>query len=150
MAQDQLQKLFQEKKEKAKPANIDWVARRDAWIAAVERLYGRIEGDYLKDAKADVEVRREDMETREFFIGVYKIQELVLRVGDEEVVFSPKGTNIVGAQGRIDIVGIRGEAAIIWEGGDRWSIVASRSPTLRLVELTADSLAEMLRGIMRP
>ena len=42
------------------------------------------------------------METREFFIGVYKIQELVLRVSDEEVVFSPKGTNIVGAQGRIE------------------------------------------------
>ena len=51
MAQDQLQKFFQEKKEKAKPAHIDWGARRDAWIAAVKDLYRTIEDEYLKVAQ---------------------------------------------------------------------------------------------------
>ncbi|MGD0899934.1 MAG: hypothetical protein ABR915_19035 [Thermoguttaceae bacterium] len=150
MAQDQLQRFFQEKKQKAKPADIDWAAKRDAWIAAVNALYGTIEGDYLSAAKADVEITRTDMVVTERCVGEYHIPELVLRVGDEEVVFSPKGVNIVGAQGRIDVEGDRGDATILWQGENRWSIVISRAPTLRLVPLAADSLAEVLKGIMRP
>jgi hypothetical protein len=150
MAQDQLHTFLQEKKQRARPANIDWGAKRDAWIEAVDDLYRTIEDEYLKDAKADVEITRRGNEVREFLIGVYEIQELVLRVGDEEVVFSPQGANIVGAQGRIDIEGERGVASIVWQGGDRWGIVVSRTPALRLVDLTAESLAEILKGIMRP
>jgi hypothetical protein len=150
MAQDQLQKFFQEKKQRAKPANIDWEAKRDAWIKAVKDLYETIEADYLKAAKSDVEITHPDKVVTENYVGEYHIGELVLRVGDEQVVFSPKGVNIVGAQGRIDVQGDRGDATIIWQGENRWSIVASRTPAVRLVTLTADSLAEMLRGIMRP
>ncbi len=148
MAQDQLQKFFQEKKQKAKPA-VDWGAKRDAWIKAVNDLYHTIENEYLRAAKADVDITRQDMDVREFYIGVYKIPELFLRVGDEEVVFSPRGANVVGARGSIDLVGERGDATIVWEGGNRWSIVASRTPEVHLVELTADSLADILEAIMR-
>jgi hypothetical protein len=150
MAQDQLHKFLQEKKQKANPARIDWGAKRDAWIKAVDNLYRTIENDYLKDAKAEVEITRRDTETREFFIGVYQIQELVLHVGDEAVVFSPQGANILGAEGRIDVLGERGVATIIWEGGSIWKVVESRVPKLCLKELTADSLAEILEGVMRP
>ena len=150
MAQDQLHMFLQEKKQRATPTNIDWSAKRDAWIKAVNDLYRTIEDEYLKDAKADVEITREDNEVREFHIGVYQIPELILRVGDEEVVFSPQGANIVGAQGRIDVQGERGVATIVWEGENRWSIVVSRTPTTQLVKLTADTLAELLKSIMRP
>ena len=150
MAQDQLHRFFQEKKQKAGPADIDWTAKRDAWIKAVHGLYSTIEDGYLKDAKTDVEITRRDSEVREHFIGAYQIQELVLRVGDEEVVFSPQGTNVVGAQGRIDVEGERGVATIVWLGESRWAIVVSRTPALRLADLTADLLADVLKGIMRP
>jgi hypothetical protein len=150
MTQDQLQKFFQEKKQKAMPTGTDWAAKRDAWIAAVNHLYRTIEDDYLKAAKAEVEITRRDKDVTENYVGQYQVKELVLRVGDEEVVFSPKGVNIVGALGRIDVQGDRGEATIVWQGEDRWSIVMSRIPTPRLVPLAVDSLAEMLKGIMRP
>ncbi len=150
MAQDQLQKFFQEKKEKSKPVDIDWVAKREAWIAAVNDLYRTIEDEYLKAARADVEITHRVRMVSENYIGVYQIGDLILCVGDEEVVFSPKGANVIGAQGRIDVLGERGEATIIWQGENRWSIVISRTPTVRLVPLTADSLAEILKGIMRP
>jgi hypothetical protein len=149
MAQDQLQKFFQEKKEKAKPADIDWGAKRDAWVAAVNDLYHTIEDDYLKAAKGNVEIERETKEVRELYIGVYQVPELFLRVGDEEVEFSPVGTIVAGAQGRIDLEGERDNVTIVWQGGNRWSIVASRAP-LRLIDLTADSLADVLKAIMRP
>jgi hypothetical protein len=150
MAQDQLQKFFQEKKQKAQPAGVDWGVKRDAWIAAVSDLYRKIEDDYLKAAKADVDIERRDKVVTENQIGEYHVPDLVLCVGDEEVVFSPRGTNIVGARGRIDVEGERGDATIVWRGEDDWSIVVSRTPRLRLVELTADSLADLLKGIMRP
>ena len=150
MAQDQVQKFFQDKKQKAAQADINWGGKRDAWIAAVNDLYQTIEADYLKAAKADVEITYPDKVVTEHYVGQYQIKELVLHVGDEQVVFSPKGVNIVGAQGRIDVQGDRGEATIIWQGKDDWSIVVSRTPLLRAVPLAADSLVEMLRGIMRP
>jgi hypothetical protein len=65
-------------------------------------------------------------------------------------LFSPKGVNVVGASGRIDVQGDRGDATIVWQGEDRWNIVISRTPMLRVVPLAADSLTEMLRGVMRP
>ena len=150
MAKDLLRKFFQKKKQKAKPVDIDWASKRDAWIKAVKALYETIEDDYLKAVKGDVEITHPEKVVSENYIGEYRIPELILRAGDEQIVFSPKGVNIVGAQGRIDLEGDRGEATIVWQGGDRWSIVASRVPTLRLVPLTADSLAELLKGIMRP
>lgn len=150
MLENQLQELFREKKEKAKPAGIDWEAKRDAWISAVNDLYRTIEDDYLKEAKANVEVNRADMVLSENNIGEYHVDELTLRVGDEAVVFSPKGVNIVGAKGRIDVQGDRGDATIVWQDGNHWNIVLSRVPTVQLVPLSADSLAEMLRSIMRP
>jgi hypothetical protein len=145
-----LREFFREKKQKAKPTRVNWAARRDAWIKAVKKLYRTIEDDHLKAAKADVEISHPDKVVTENYIGEYHIPELNLRVGDEQVIFSPKGANVIGAKGRIDVQGDRGEATIIWQAGERWSIVVSRTPTLRLVPLTAESLAEMLRGIMRP
>ncbi len=150
MAQDQLRAFLQEKKQKANPANIDWGAKRDAWIKAVNDLYRTIEEDYLKDAKHDVELTRQDTTVREFFIGVYQVPELFLRVGDEEVIFSPQGANIVGALGRIDVTGLGGLATIVWQGGNHWSVVVSRTPSLELVELTADTLTDVLKQVMRP
>jgi hypothetical protein len=150
MSQNPMRELFHDKKQKAKPANIDWAAKRDTWINAVKALYSTIVDDYLKSAKDDVEITQSDKVMTENYIGEYHVPELVLRVGDEQVVFSPKGTIVFGAQGRIDVQGDRGEAAIVWQGGESWSIVASRVPKLQLVPLTANTLAEVLRGIMRP
>jgi len=153
MAQDQLREFFREKKQRANPDGADWTIRRDDWIKAVERLYRTIE-EYLKEANAEVEIRRADKVVTESAIGEYHVPELILQVGDEQVVFSPKGVRTLGAGGRIDVYGDRGDATIVRQQdkdlGDHWSLVLARTPALRTEPLTADSLAEMLRGIMRP
>jgi hypothetical protein len=149
MGSDALRELFQQKKQKAAAAGPDWTAKRDAWTDAVHRLYKKILEEYLSTVK-DVEVQQAEKTITENYIGEYRVPELTLRVGDEQVVFSPIGVNIVGAKGRMDVQGDRGDATIVWEDGDRWSVVLSRVPALRLEPLTAESLAEILRGIMRP
>ena len=150
MSQNQLQEFFHNKKEKAKPVDIDWEAKRDGWIKAVNDLYTTIEDDFLEAAKEDVQIDHQEKVVKENNIGEYTIKELILRVGDEQVIFSPKGTNIVGAKGRIDVEGDRGSATIVWENDKDWKIVASRVPALQLIKLDADSLAELLRRVMRP
>jgi hypothetical protein len=150
MAKNQLQEFFHHKKQKTKPANGNGAARRDAWIKAVKDLYKTIADDYLQAVKADVEITYPDKVVTEDSIGEYHIPELNLRVGDELVIFSPKGVNVVGARGRIDVQGDRGDATIIWQGGDQWSFVVARVPTLKLVPMSAESLAEILKEIMRP
>ena len=149
MASDQLTELFHQKKRKLPPSG-DGAVRRDTWIAAVNDLYKVIEDKYLAGSRGDVEVVHPDKVVTEAFIGEYHIPEMVLRVGDEQVIFSPKGTNIFGAKGRIDLAGDCGDATIVWEGDDRWNIVMARTPALSMAPFTADSLAETLTRIMRP
>jgi hypothetical protein len=91
----------------------------------------------------------------EQYIGTHTIPELVIGIGDEEVVFSPKGVNIVGAAGRVDLIGERDEVTLVREQGadkleDKWSIVEQRIPSPKLVPLTKESLLTALRAVMRP
>lgn len=150
MTQEQLREFFRAKRQQGQPADIDWGQKRDAWIQAVEQLFHAIEHDYLGGVASEVHFARSPKVVTEQFIGRYELEELTLQAGDELVVFSPKGANIVGAKGRIDVRGERGDATLVWRGENRWSLVASRTPTLRLLDLNAESFGEMLRGIMRP
>ncbi len=151
MASEQIREFFREKSEKSHPVNINWGAKRDEWISAVERLYARIQ-EYLQDAGGNVQIARsaEKKKMAEPNIGAYEIDELVLRVGDETVVFSPKGCVTVGSAGRVDVVGDRGQASLVLQSPDQWSLVVSRTPALRLIPLTSDSLLEVLKSVMRP
>jgi hypothetical protein len=150
MNQEKLREFFKQKREKSTPSNVDWAAKRDNWVAAIRRLFQVIQTNYLKSAAGEVELAEQEKNVSEEFVGQYTVPELVLRVGDERVIFSPKGINVVGAAGRIDVVGDRGEAILVWRGGDDWNIVVSRVPVVRLVPLTAESFADVLTEIMRP
>jgi len=152
MANDQLTEFLRQKKEKARSTAIDWPARKDAWIKAVEMLYDTIEKDYLglADIADIVDVdRTRTKPVQEMHIGSYLIPEMTLVVGDEQVLFTPKGVNVVGAEGRVDVQGDRGEATLVRQAGDRWSLLISRSPKVQLVPLDDESFLEMLRSVMR-
>jgi len=151
MAQGKLQEFFREKKSKADPGDVDWEAKRDQWIRAVEKLYQQIEKFLAKSIKEKtVAVSRRPKQFAEDFIGGYTIDDLVLQVGDESVVFSPKGTLIVGASGRVDVRGDMGDVTLVRQPGDRWSVVAARTPALKLIPLNEDSLLTALEKVMRP
>ncbi len=135
-------------KEGGKPA-IDWDNRRKSYVAAVEALYQKVL-NALKDAidsKAVVQQRRVKTLTEDH-IGTYEVDELILQIGNEQVLFSPVGRNIVGASGRVDVVGDRATAVLITFPKNRWSFVASRQPTLQAVDLDDGTLAEVLKAVM--
>ena len=147
-----LSDFFREKKERvdAETEGIDWIARKSEWLNAVKQLFQLIEtflGEAIK--QGTVAVSHREKQIIENHLGIYIIDELVLSVGDEEIIFSPKGRNIVGGQGRVDVRGESGEGMLILQPGPRWCVVTSKYPQLKLMELTSETLAELLRAISR-
>lgn len=152
MASEQIREFLLAKKARADASDIDWAARRDEWIRAVDALYDEIERRYLgQDDLADVVSvdRSRSVLVEEKHAGSYTIGQLRLSVGDEEVFFTPKGMNVVGANGRVDVWGDRGESALVWEADGRWAVVLSRAPRLQKVALNDDSFLALLQGVMR-
>lgn len=143
--------LQKKQKQSDGTARIDWDDRRNRYLAAVEDLYRQVEA-ILADAVAakTVTIQRRPKELSENYIGTYKVDDLILLVGDEQVRFSPVGRNIAGASGRVDALGERGvpEVLIVQPDG-RWNFVQSRQPTLKVVPFDESSLAEVLKRVMR-
>jgi hypothetical protein len=151
MTQGQLRQFFRQKT-KAASDGVDWEGKRAVYVRAVDNLYKTITEKYLAGAiqrDKTVTVSYVDRVITEDFIGEYAVRDLVLQVGDERVILSPKGANIVGAVGRIDLRGERGDKTIILQPRERWSVVASREPVLKVVPLSEKSLLAALKDVMR-
>jgi hypothetical protein len=117
----------------------------------VDDLYDQIENLLAEPiSEKAVVIQRRAKELSENYIGTYKIDDLILLVGNEQVRFSPVGRNIAGASGRVDVLGECGlpEMLIVQPDG-RWGFVRSRQPTLEVVPFDETSLAEVLKRVMR-
>jgi hypothetical protein len=154
MAKDTLQEFFRAKKKKSQEEakGTDWRRKKREWLRALDALYQHITHDYLAKAIADASVVPEyaPRTITEDFIGEYEVKDLILQVVDEKVTLSPKGTNVVGATGRVDLVGEMGTITLVLQSKGRWGVVVSRSPTLRIVPLDKPSLLDALKTVMRP
>ena len=84
------------------------------WIRSVAHLYGVVE-EMLRESIAsnDVAVRRFDTQVTEEFVGTYSIPVLELTIGHERVEFRPKGLTVIGASGRVDILGERERVTLL-------------------------------------
>ncbi len=143
--------LFQRKQKQSEGAGgIDWDDRRNKYLAAVDDLYNQIKVILAEPiAQKTVTLQRRPKDLSENYIGTYKVDDLILLIGDEQVRFSPRGRNIAGAGGRVDVLGDRGEDTLIVQTDGRWSLVQSRQPTLKVVPFNETSLAEVLQRVMR-
>ncbi len=140
---------FLSKKQKQSDT-VNWDDRRDAYLAAVNDLYKQIEtllGEPIQ--QKTVKLQRRSKQLTENYIGTYAVEDLILVIGGEQVRFSPRGRNIVGAAGRVDAVGERGEAALIVLPDSSWGFVQARQPTLHILPFDESTLADILKLVMR-
>ena len=96
-----------------------------------------------------VSIRLHAKALSENYIGTYSVDVLVLLVGDEQVRFSPRGRNIAGAAGRVDVVGEQAEAILIYQPEAGWAFVKSRQPSLKTEPFNEATFAEVLQLVMR-
>jgi len=147
---DELKDFLLSRQQHASTNDIHWEERRREWIGAVERLYRKVTDELLAESIAQrlVTVSRVQKEIEEEYLGAYRVPELVLDISGEIVRFSPKGRNVVGAKGRVDLVGEIDAVTLILEPAGDWSVVVSRVPR-QVVTLDGKTLAEALLRVMR-
>lgn len=144
-----LAELLQKKQEKVETA-IDWDDRRDKYLAAVDELYRQIETILAEPIEQKtVQLYRRSKQLSESYIGTYAADDLILTVGDEQVRFSPRGRNVAGANGRVDVVGDRNEAILILQEDLTWGVVQARQPKLCVAPFDEATFTEVLQLVMR-
>lgn len=93
---------------------IDWDKQRDEWLGYLDSLYKDIE-QFLKpyiDTQRII-YQYQDIELNEDNIGSYNARRLILKIGRQEVTFTPVGTLLIGSKGRVDVLGSAGRARLI-------------------------------------
>jgi len=148
MSKNDLADFFKQKQDRVARPPVDVADRQRTFLKQIDSLFAMIEG-LLEDMPTILQ--REPTMVVETDVGEYEAQKLVLTAaGDERVEFVPKGFRVIGASGRVDVQGDRGEGMLVLQPGDRWGVVVSTRPTLRVVPLDEESLLGLLRDVMRP
>lgn len=91
----------------------------EEWEAALENLYEKISeymNDYTKEEQAAITYRK--VQLNEEFSGPYEAKEMLLKVGTSTITFTPIGTMLIGAKGRVDVTGTRGSARLVFMSRD--------------------------------
>ena len=146
-----LEEFFERKIEKHRETAgaVDWSARKEKWLAALSRLYESIE-TWLRPSvrRGLVEVRFVPKVVNEENIGRYTLEQMKLRVGGEQVVLDPKGTIVIGARGRVDMIGDEGSVMLMLFEWEEWEF-AVRTPALKRWPFTEESFSDALKEVMR-
>ncbi len=134
--------------ESQEPAeDIDWQARKEKWLSSLKELYDLIRS-WLQPLEEDGTLRYSitQMTLQEDYLGPYPVDVLSLHIAKQRIEFCPKGTLIVGAQGRVDVRGPKAVRTLVLSNG-QWSVV-ERSPRLRMLPFNEDSFQDMLQEVM--
>lgn len=107
---------------KIEEERIDWNERRKAWLRHIDKFYQIIQGflkEYLNRGKINIDFS--PLTLNEEYIGSYETKELHLMMGNQEAVFSPVGTRMIGSRGRIDLEGKAGKVRFVLVDKDKES-----------------------------
>jgi len=128
-------------------AQIDWAHRKEEWLKAIDGLYDLVKS-WLQPLESDdtLRFRLAKISLEEDQIGTYEVDVLTLLIGKQRVAFYPKGTLIIGADGRVDVRGQRAVRTLVLNGG-RWFVV-ERAPRLKTLPFNDDSFQDLLREVM--
>lgn len=146
-----LAELLQKKHQASQGSpSIDWDERRETFLAAVQTLYEQVERIFAEPSRQKlVELERRPKSLTESYLGTYTIDDLIVTVGSEQVRFSPRGRNVAGAEGRVDVIGERGEAILVLQPNQQWAFLQSRQPHVSLLPFDESTLTEVLQDVMR-
>ena len=93
---------------------IDWEANKEEWLKRLDDFYLIIE-EYLKEYVAEDKVKYSysNIEITETYIGSYIAKTLNIDLGKHKVELKPIGTTLIGAKGRVDLIGANGKVKFV-------------------------------------
>jgi hypothetical protein len=155
---------------------VDWGKERDEWLGYLTELYRQTES-FLKDYRKTGEIKLtfREIQLNEANIGSYKADQAILKIGRQEITMTPVGTLLIGAKGRVEVVGPAGRARLVLVDSEasrprpklkvsfgskleptaepapkeiKWAWkIATSPPTVQYIELTQKSLFQMLMEV---
>lgn len=100
--------------EQQKEAIFDSKQQLEQWLGYLDALYQQITAylqTYVESGATQIEYK--DKTLNEDFAGSYIAREMILKIGRATVTFTPIGTMLVGAKGRVDVQGPAGTARLV-------------------------------------
>lgn len=98
---ERLKQIAKKKNGKIEGKAIDWEKKKQDWLDQLSLLYKGIE-QWLNDVEG-IKIQRQQIWISEEYIGRYQVDRLLVYVGDNLITFTPRGTIIIAARGRIDV-----------------------------------------------
>ena len=114
---------FLKKKKKENGKKIDWDNRKKLWLKSLEILFNDIDkwlSPHIK--KGEVEILKSTITIREEHIGEYETQKIQINIGNGFIYVKPVGTIVLGAYGRVDLYGTKGDRILILEDWENMEI----------------------------
>lgn len=92
----------------------DWDKARNEWIGLVNDLYTSIEKWLEKYTQSNqILITKEIDEIQEENLGTYSINSMTIMIGQSKIKLKPIGRLILGARGRVDIIGPKGQILLL-------------------------------------
>jgi len=101
-------------KKKQNEPQIDWDKKRDEWLSHLSNFYEKIESfleEYTKSGKLSYQFSKKEIV--EEYISSYSVSVMNIKLGEHRVKLEPIGTNIIGAHGRVDLIGANGKVKFV-------------------------------------
>ncbi len=108
--EDEFLKFLTENKKKAEDQKINWESNKQNWFEAIEQFFKKVE-EFLQEYKEDdlIKIKYEPFYISEEYLGNYRTEQMTITTADNMIAkLHPKGMNIIGAAGRIDLEGKNG------------------------------------------
>ena len=94
-------------KEDSEVVEINWDKKKEFFVDKVNEFYKQMD-DFLAPYQDKVTVKKENYTINEDYIGSYQVEKRILHIKNNDIIFTPIGTNLIGAWGRIDMEGTNG------------------------------------------
>ncbi len=95
-------------------SDIDWSKNRDEWLEYLKKFQGTILS-YLDEyiLGGQVRITCDSKKILEEYVGEYEAETIIIHLGKNKVRLDPIGTNLIGAKGRVDMIGPNGKVKFV-------------------------------------
>jgi len=170
--------LNKQAQEKNAGKQIDWDAKRNEWIEYLDQFYKTVEqflSEYVENGK--ISYKYSEKKIIEDYIGEYSAKVIQIELGPHTIKLEPVGTNLIGAKGRVDLIGANGKVKFVlvdktssgprikmtvWVNGEKppadreegkkdaewgWKI-ATPPPSIQYIDLEQDTFFDALMEVV--
>ncbi|MGG1655864.1 MULTISPECIES: hypothetical protein [Geobacillus] len=106
MGLEHLEQFLKQKKEERERKQLNREELKKQWLREIESFYRQIEPFLTPlQEKGLLSVKRENIKIQEELLGEYTTEKWQLHFPDQIVMIEPVGKEVIGANGRIDMIG---------------------------------------------